>query len=131
MNSEQADDLIAYRIGRSKETFEEALMMRRAGHWNTCANRLYYAAFYAVSALLARHGFSSSKHTGVKSLFNQYFVKTGKMDKDAGRLSNRLFDARQEGDYMDFVYFDKNTVEPLIGQTEIFLNSICKIISDT
>ncbi len=123
-------DLSAYRISRSKETFEEALIMQREEHWNACMNRLYYAAFYAVSALLIRHDMSSGKHTGVKSLFNQHFVKTGKISKDDGRLYNFLFESRQEGDYMDFAVFDRNTVEPKIEQVRNFLSGIYDLVWD-
>jgi len=76
------DDLIQYRLGRAQETYDEAVLMKHEKHWNTCANRLYYSCFYAVLALLEKHGFASSKHTGVKSFFNQHFVKTGKISKD-------------------------------------------------
>ncbi len=49
-------ELINYRLHRAYETLEEARLMQDIGHWNTCANRLYYAAFYAVSALLIYEG---------------------------------------------------------------------------
>jgi uncharacterized protein (UPF0332 family) len=71
------NELIRYRLERARETFEEALLMQREGHWNACANRLYYACFYAVTALIAKKGLDSSKHGGVKTLFNKHFVKTG------------------------------------------------------
>jgi len=51
---------------------------------------------------LAIKGMSSSKHRGVKSLFNRYLVKTHKFDKEYGKLYNHLFENRQEGDYVDF-----------------------------
>jgi uncharacterized protein (UPF0332 family) len=62
--------LIKYRIERSRETFEEALLMKREEHWNACMNRLYYACFYSVTALLAKNELESNKHSGVKSLFS-------------------------------------------------------------
>jgi uncharacterized protein (UPF0332 family) len=117
-------DLIQYRLDRARETFEEALLMQREEHWNTCANRLYYACFYAVTALLTRNELSSSKHTGVKVLFNQHFVKTGQVSRKNGKLYNQLFEDRQEGDYVDFVLFDRETVEPWIPQVEQFIESI-------
>jgi uncharacterized protein (UPF0332 family) len=55
-------DLIRYRIERARETFEEALLMQREKHWNSCANRLYYACFYTVTAVLVKKGLASSKH---------------------------------------------------------------------
>jgi len=117
-------DLIFYRLGRAHETYEEALLMQRESHWNACANRLYYACFYAVSALLASKGLSSNKHSGVKALFNQHFIKTGLVSKENGKLYNQLFEERQEGDYVDFVYLDKNTVEPWIPRIKEFIEII-------
>jgi uncharacterized protein (UPF0332 family) len=61
MNKE-LNDLIKYRIDRAREALEEARVLAGSGHWNTCVNRLYYACFYAVSALLSKHDLSSSKH---------------------------------------------------------------------
>lgn len=128
MNESHRDDLIQYRLERSKETFDEALIMKRTLHWNACANRLYYACFYAVLALLEKHGFVSSKHSGVKSLFNRHFVKTGKISKEHGKLYNNLFDTRQEGDYVDFVSFDAESIEPLFPKVKDFISTISRLV---
>ncbi|MCI5122791.1 MAG: HEPN domain-containing protein [Candidatus Electrothrix sp. AUS4] len=56
------EEIIRYRLERAEKNYQEALLMQREKHWNTCANRLYYACFYAVSALLQQHDFSSGKH---------------------------------------------------------------------
>ena len=97
-------------------------------HWNACANRLYYAAFYAVSALLVKDGLYAKKHSGIKVLFNRHYVKVGRVSKDSGRLYNRLFDLRQEGDYLDFVSLNKEEVAPLIEATADFIESIRLLI---
>jgi len=65
MRAEDIQALVTYRMQRATETLEEARLMQDAGHWNACANRLYYAAFYAVSALLARDRHTVSKHSGL------------------------------------------------------------------
>ena len=70
------EDLIAYRLMRAHETLEDACILANEERWNACVNRLYYACFYAVSALLLTDGLSSSKHTGVRSLFNRYYVNS-------------------------------------------------------
>ncbi len=103
---------------RANETLEDARILSNAGRWNACVNRLYYACFYAVSALLVRHGLSSSKHTGVRSLFNKQYMKTGKIPKDLAQIYNDLFERRQEGDYIDFVRFQEPQVLPWISKAE-------------
>jgi uncharacterized protein (UPF0332 family) len=64
-------DLVVYRMARARETLEEAHILADSGRWNACVNRLYYACFYSVSALLLREGLSSSKHAGVRGIFNR------------------------------------------------------------
>ena len=128
MRAEDLQALIAYRLQRAVETLEEARLMQGVEHWNTCANRLYYAAFYAVSALLVQGGHVASKHSGVKALFNRHYVKPGTVTKENGRLYNRLFDLRQEGDYIDFVSLDAETVEPLVGATAVFIDTIRSLL---
>ena len=88
------EEIIRYRLERAEEAYQEALLIQREKHWNSCTNRLYYACFYAVSALLQQNDFTSGKHSGVKAIFNQHFVKAGIFDKELGRLYSRLFDAR-------------------------------------
>ena len=129
MRKGDLDELVKYRFERAKNTFEEANLMAKENHWNACVNRLYYACFYSVSALLAKNGMSSSKHTGIKSLFNQHWIKTGKIMKSYGRLYNNLFENRQEGDYIDFVVFKKQSVEHLIPEVKDFINALEKLIA--
>ncbi len=117
-----------YRITRVNETMEDARVLANAGRWNACVNRLYYACFYAVSALLVRHGISSSKHTGVRSLFNRHYGKTGKIPKDLARIYNDLFERRQEGDYIDFVRFQESQVLPWISKAEQLIGYITSLI---
>ena len=116
--TEWSKDLVSYRMTRANETLEDARILANAGRWNACVNRLYYACFYAVSALLVYQGLSSSKHTGVRSLFNRHYVKTGKVPKDLARIYNDLFERRQEGDYIDFVRFQESQVLPWISKAE-------------
>ncbi|MDX1940295.1 MAG: HEPN domain-containing protein [Saprospiraceae bacterium] len=50
------EELAAYRLQRAHEALEEANVMVSIQHWNTAANRLYYACFYAASAYLIYNG---------------------------------------------------------------------------
>lgn len=127
MKKEKHDELIRYRLERSREALDEAIILKRENHWNACVNRLYYSCFYAVSALMHTEGMSSSKHSGVKALFNQHWVKTGKITKDKGRFYNQLFESRQEADYIDFVKYEQEMVEPWISQAGKFIDCIAKL----
>lgn len=120
--------LIAYRLQRARETLEDARILAEAGRWNPCVNRLYYACFYAVSALLIQEGLSSSRHAGVRSLFNQRFVRTGKVSKDVARIFNDLLERRQEGDYVDFVRFEESQVRTWMPQAKAFVETVAALL---
>jgi len=126
--TESNGELVSYRLQRARETLADARILADAGRWNPCVNRLYYACFYAVSALLIQEGLSSAKHTGLRSLFNRHFVKTNKVPKDKARIFNDLFERRQEGDYVDFVSFEESQVLPWIPEAEAFVQNLADLI---
>lgn len=103
-------DLIKYRLARAKETLEDAKLLLSENRLNSAVNRLYYSLFYAVLALLETKGFASSKHSGVRALFNEHFVKTCIVSKELGKFYGELFDERQEGDYIDYATFTPEKV---------------------
>ncbi len=122
-------ELIKYRYLRALETCEEAIILARENHWNTTANRLYYTCFYAVSALLLKKGFSISTHNGVKTEFHTSFVKSGIIPKQLGRTYSRLFNLRQEGDYMDFKRLEKEDIDPFFQEAKEFIAFITTLIN--
>ena len=122
------EEPVKYRIGRARESLEDAEILAAEDRWSACVNRLYYACFYAVSALLLRNGLSSSKHTGVRGLFNLHFVKPGLVSRDLARIYNDLFERRQESDYLDFIEFEEQQVRPWIGRAKSFVEAVIGVI---
>jgi uncharacterized protein (UPF0332 family) len=126
---EKPGDLVQHLLTRSREALEEAEILAGANHWNTCVSRLYYSCFYAASALLQKQGFSSSKHSGVRSLFNNHLVRTGMVSKEISAIYNDLFDRRQESDYGPFFVFEETDVKPWFNDVEIFVNTITELVN--
>jgi uncharacterized protein (UPF0332 family) len=87
------------------EALEAAKTTLESGHLHSAVNRIYYSCFYSVSALLVTEGHSSSKHSGVRSLFNQHWIKTGRLPVEMSAIYQDCFVNRQQGDYDDFVTF--------------------------
>lgn len=121
--------LIVYRMERAREALNEARLLLQAGHLNAYVNRLYYACFYAVSALLVTRGISTSKHGHLRSLLHRDFVKTGSIPTELGRHFDRLFSSRQEGDYADFVVFQADEVRPWLDETTVFVDYVDDLIA--
>lgn len=91
-------------------------------------NRLYYALFYAVNALLVKHSIEVKSHSSTKAKFSQHFVKTGKFDKKYGKLLSELFDWRQKGDYDNFFDHDEQAVKPLFNPVTEMIDLITEEI---
>jgi uncharacterized protein (UPF0332 family) len=120
-----------YRMERAREALKEAGLLLQAGHLNAYVNRLYYACFYAVSALLATRGISTSKHGHLRSLLHRDFVRTGLIPTELGRHFDRLFSNRQEGDYADFVVFKADEIRPWLDETTAFVDCVDALITHT
>ncbi|MDX2301243.1 MAG: HEPN domain-containing protein [Microscillaceae bacterium] len=128
MNEEDRGKIVQYRIEKAQTTWQEANLGAENSLWNLCANRLYYAAFYAVTALLLKNGHKTQTHKGVRTLFAQHFIKTEMLSIDLNDLYNELFDKRQAGDYADFTDYTQEDIEPLIRPTEAFIHQIKQFI---
>ncbi len=115
MTNEEQNEYVKYRIESAQKTFDAAKILADNGFWNSTVNRLYYALFYAVNALLVLNGIQTKSHSATKSQFSLLFVKTGKFDKKYGRLLSELFDWRQKGDYENVFDYDNESVKPLFG----------------
>ncbi len=119
---------VRYRMERAAQALEAAEASMERFLYNDAVNRIYYACFYAVSALLVSRGLSSKKHSGVRSLFERHFVKDGPLPRQLGRFYHQLFDSRQEGDYADFVAFAQEDVEAWFSQAKEFNAEIAILI---
>ena len=122
--------LINYRLERARESLEEAKLLFDRGHINTYVNRLYYACFYAVSAMLLTKGLSSAKHSGIRSFFHQNFVKTGRLDKSLGQIYDKLYDNRQKSDYADLINFEAHEVNDWYDEAEKIVQKIQNLINE-
>jgi len=123
-------DLVRHRLQRAHEALESAGILFSNNQLSASVNRLYYALFYAVLALLETKELSSSKHSGVRALLNKHFIKAGIIPKEFGRFYESLFRNRQEGDYVDYTVFSAQKVNELLVQSSHHLSEIEKIIRD-
>ena len=124
-------NVIKYRRKRAKETLQEAKIMLENNKLIAAVNRIYYAVFYEVLALLLTKGLSSSKHSGVRSLFNKEFIKTGIIAEEYGDFYNRVFGFRQRADYEDFVEFESQKVKSWLKSAKEFIDSVEKVMNET
>jgi uncharacterized protein len=127
--TEETRTLVRYRLSRAKEALEEAVLLLESGHGNTFVNRLYYACFYAVSALLLAKGLSATRHSGLRVLFHQNIVRPGLLSISHGQIYNKFFDNRQRGDYADLTRFEVQDIRPWLDEAHAFVGDVETLIA--
>ena len=124
MKAEESPALISYRLERASESLRAARIMFENGMLTFSMNRVYYAMFYSVQALLVSRKVSFSKHGQVKAYFNREMIKTGVFPKEMGRLYNKAFEYRQKFDYVDFSSPDREIVSEYLEKAIDFFRII-------
>lgn len=120
--------LVKYRFERALRTKDEAKTLIESTQYQGAVNRIYYAMFYAVMALLATKKLDASKHSGAISLFHREFVKTGEIESEYGKMLDRAFENRSEGDYVDYASFEEEAVREMFEDCKKFLARIEKYL---
>lgn len=126
---EDRQALIEYRKERAYLSLKEAEYVAGGNFWNLAANRLYYSAFYICIALLISEGLSATTHEGVSRMMNLHFIKTGKLNKEDGKLLGQLFRMRKTGDYDDLTDWTAEEIQPLFPKTRNLVDKIANLIS--
>jgi len=121
---EETKTVIIYRLERANESLRDAKNLFEGKSLNSSVNRIYYAMFYAVNALLLTKNLSSSRHSGVRVLFFKEFVNKREVEEKDGKFYSEIFEKRQLGDYKDMVRFERKDVEIWLNKAEVFVKRI-------
>jgi len=129
LEQKDRDVLVTLRLRRAKETINEARDNMLLGHWRVVANRLYYACYYAATALLIKNNLTAHTHVGVINQLGFHFVTKGIISMEQGKLYRNLFEKRQVSDYDDWISIDEQDVKPLLEPAEEFIAEMEKLIN--
>ena len=124
-------EVINYWIEKSIESLNAAKDELKAGRLSFSVNRIYYSCFYIVNALLLQRGLKFRKHSGVRSAFHKHIVKTGLVEPEEGMFYDELFEARQRGDYIELVQFEKRQVTKWLEMSNKFVEKMRNLIKNT
>lgn len=113
--------IIKYWVEKARESIDSAKSEFDSGRNTTAVRNLYYACFYALTAVLLKEGKSFKKHTAVKAALHKDLIRTGMVEPGWGKFYNRIFDSRHEGDYQPLRTFDAEEVKLYLDQGADFI----------
>lgn len=121
-----------YRLESAKERLKSSKLLLDNGNYKDSIGRSYYAMFTSVRAILAIDEQDFSKHAGVISYFQKYYIKTGIIDVKYSRYLSHAFQIRNNTDYADFFIVSALDAEEQYEKALEFYNVIenyCKSIN--
>ena len=124
-------DVVRYRLEKANSTFAEIKILIQNELYRTAANRLYYACYYAATALLISDGYETHTHSGVKTLLGLHYIKANKIEKSLGKMYKQLFNMRQESDYEDWIDVDAEDILPYIEPAKQFIEAAENLITNS
>lgn len=124
MPDNRREDLSRYRMNTAEETLDAAQICMDGKHYKDTVNRSYYAAFYAVKAVLALEEKDFKRHKDVVAYFNQHYVAADIFPKEIGRKLARLQQKREKYDYDDFVIVSKEEGEEQILSAQEVIHAV-------
>jgi len=129
MSTPSKEDIIRIKIAKAIRTLSEAEKMIEFNYSNAALNRLYYACFYAATALLFSIDIFTKTHTGVKQMLGLHFINSGQLSISFGQFYSNIFRSRQGYDYDDFADADMEMVKDFAATAKEFVDESRKILS--
>ncbi len=131
LSDNERQTIVRMEIEKAHKTFEDMEFCAHKQRWEAAANRLYYAIFHAVSALLIKDGHTVKSHRGILSQFGQHYVRTGVFSRNEGSLLSDLVIMRDNADYNLFYEADEEKISPYVEPTRHFIIMIEEYIGGT
>lgn len=121
--------IIEYRKGKSLDLLKEVDILLANNLANSAVNRMYYACFHAVSALLIKNNIEVHTHSGIRQAFGLNFVKNGIISNEDARIFSRIYNKRQTSDYDDFMDISMLEANQLYPEVIHFVRLVINLIN--
>lgn len=128
LSEEDRKEIVRYRLEKAQVTYKDALLGICNDSVGIAANRLYYAAYYAVSALLISNGIAVRSHDGVRRMLGMHFLKNKLLSTKDGQTFNQLYSLRLTGDYQDRKNLSMEAdVKPLVQPAKELIDRVSEL----
>ncbi|MCR5065849.1 MAG: HEPN domain-containing protein [Bacteroidales bacterium] len=124
LREEERQVIVTLELEKADKTWAQMEVQIETNQWELVANRLYYALFHAVSALLIHDKHEVGTHRGAVGKFSLFYVKTGLFSKEDGRLYSHLQKLREDGEYNCFIDIEREEVEQKIEPSKLLIAKI-------
>lgn len=124
LSDNERSTIVRMELDKAYKTFADMEFCAKEQKWEAATNRLYYALFHAVSALLISGGQNVKSHRGIMSLFGQQYVRTGLFSREDGSLLSDLVIMRDNADYNLFFEASEEKIAPYIEPTRQLIEKI-------
>ena len=121
-------DLSSYRLSQAEDSIKVAQMSYDNALFKDSINRSYYAAFYAIKAVLALEEIDFKRHKDAIGYFNKTYVATEKFSKELGRRIGMLKQLREKSDYDDFYIASREKAEEQFQTAELVIGEVKKYL---
>lgn len=128
---ERQGDLSNYRIAEANDSLKVALHCLKEGLYKDSINRSYYAAFYAVKAVLALSTVDFKRYKDVMGYFNKEYVAKEIFPREIGRKLGTLQKVREKSDYDDFYIASKEKAEEQYETAELVIDVVKEYLAKT
>lgn len=129
LSDNERSTIVRMEMDKAHKTFADMEFCAKEQKWEAAANRLYYALFHAVSALLISGGQNVKSHRGIMSLFGQHYVRTGLFTSEDGSLLSELVIMRDNADYNLFFEANEEKITPYIEPTRKLIKKIGEFVN--
>jgi len=117
-------------LNRAEEYLRAAELEFQNEFYARSISTAYYAMFYAATGALTSIGVKRAKHTGVVSAFGEYFIRSGKLSSEMGRLLNQTMDDREESDYDEVPAVDRELAQKHLENARRFISAVTLYLSE-
>lgn len=124
LSDEQRVELAALRLANADQALADARKLLESDSLRGAVNRVYYAMFYAVSALAIARNQVLRKHSALIGWFQKEYAKTELLARTHGRALQKAFEDRSEADYEDYITIAPDSVSARIAEADALIDAI-------
>lgn len=114
---------------KAQKYLRSAAVLLELEDFDSCASRTYFAMFYAAQAALLQETLTLSSKQGIRTLFTERFVATGRLPERAAKVLNSGAELQEMADYSYDGFVTREAAEALLQEAEAFVNSLARLVA--